>query len=284
MFLNMKKSSSGLQERIDMTIAKVTRQALKGIAATQTIAHNPFNLVIDNVIRLVVKVFIPIPLASELIIYFKGPILALLAGSILFFLTVIFIIFSMIVTPSSSASTSQTIPLAGQNIQGLNGYLEQGFSDTNTPTKNPFGGSGTDNMTITVNYHEVESFTFAGQGITETEQGIDIIPSEHYYATNKAYTITGQPIIFDAVTGITNVYVDQYGANIVEVINADQTVKTIYIHMSQVLVGNGVNIHPGQPIGIMGSTGMSTGPHLEYQVRLNHGGSWVTQNPLNYIN
>lgn len=162
--------------------------------------------------------------------------------------------------------------------------MESGFSDTNTPNKDPFGGSGTENMTITVNYHEVESFEFAGQGITETEQGIDIIPSGNYDATNKAYKLTGQPIIFDTLTGTTNTYVDHYGANILEVTNADRTVKTVYIHMSQVLVGNGVTVHPGQPIGIMGSTGMSTGPHLEYQVRLNQGGSWVTQNPLNYIN
>lgn len=270
-----------------MTLPQFTRVATKGISATQSITQNPFTLIIDSIIRLLVKAIIPVPLASELIIYFKGPLLALLGGIILFFITVVFIIFSMLFTSPSQASTLsglfQTTPNT-QNIQALNGYVEPGFSDTNTPTKDPFGGTGTENMTITVNYQEVESFEFAGQGITETEQGIDIIPSGTYNATNKAYQLTGQPIIFDTLTGTTNTYVDQYGANIVEVTNADQTVKTVYIHMSQVLIGNGVTVHPGQPIGVMGSTGMSTGPHLEYQVRQKQNGNWVTQNPLDYIN
>lgn len=267
-----------------MNISSIPRVALRGLSTTQNFANNPFNFVLDNLIRLIVNVLIPIPLASELIIYFKGPILAFFAGSIIFFITLIFIIYSMIFTPSTKAATLQNILLSGQNLQSLNGYLESGFSDTSTPTKDPFSGSGTNYMTITVNYHEVESFEFAGQGVTETEQGIDIIPSGTYYANNNAYKLTGQPIIFATLSGTTNTYVDQYGANTIEITNSDQTVKTIYIHLSQILIGNGATVRSGQPIGIMGSTGMSTGPHLEYQVRLNQGGSWVTQNPLNYIN
>jgi len=57
----------------------------------------------------------------------------------------------------------------------------------------------------------------------------------------------------------------------------------MYIHLSQILVGDNVTVRPGQPIGVMGSTGMSTEPHLEYQVRLNQGGNWIVQNPINYI-
>jgi len=271
-----------------MSIANLTRQTIRGIASTQSFSQNPLNFIVDNLVSLVIKILIPIPFASELIIYFKGPILAFFAGSIIFFITLIFIIYSMLFTPISQASSLSNLLHTGQllpqDLQALNGYIETGFNDTNIPTKDPFGGLGTENMIITVNYHEVESFVFAGTGITETEQGIDIIPSGAYYTSNKAYKLTGQPIIFDTVTGTTNTYIDQYGANTVEVINADQSVKTIYIHLSQVLVGNGVTVHAGQPIGIMGSTGMSTGPHLEYQVRLNQGGSWVTQNPLNYLN
>ena len=53
--------------------------------------------------------------------------------------------------------------------------------------------------------------------------------------------------------------------------------------MQQILVANAQIVHPGQPIGIMGSTGMSTGPHLEYQVRLSQDGKWVVVNPMYYI-
>jgi ABC-type multidrug transport system fused ATPase/permease subunit len=274
-----------------MNALQITRQALKGASTTKTVVTNPFGFALDNLIRIIVQALIPVPFASELVIYFKGPILAMIAGTILFFLTLLFIIITTLYSPFSTINSLANIVtggITGQNLQqvikSLNGYTEEGFSDTDIPNKNPFGGEGMDNTTITVNYHEIESFAFYGSQITETEQGIDIIPSAMYYGTNKAYKLTGLPIIFATVTGTTRTYVDGYGANTVEITNQKQSVKTIYIHLSQILVGNGVTVHPGQPIGVMGSTGMSTGPHLEYQVRLNQNGNWVTQDPTNYIN
>jgi len=88
-----------------MNVINLTRQAVRGISTTQTITRNPFDFVVDNLIKLVVKALIPIPFTSELVIYFKGPILAMFAGSIFFFITLIFIIYSMQFAPSTSAST-----------------------------------------------------------------------------------------------------------------------------------------------------------------------------------
>lgn len=45
--------------------------------------------------------------------------------------------------------------------------------------------------------------------------------------------------------------------------------KTIYAHMSSVKVKAGQGISAGEPIGAVGSTGMSTGPHLHFQVHIN---------------
>ena len=83
--------------------------------------------------------------------------------------------------------------------------------------------------------------------------------------------------------GTANTYTDQYGALYIVVINKEDTVETLYIHLSQFLIGKNTQVQAGEPIGVMGSTGLSTGPHLEYQVRLNQGRSWVTQNPVDYI-
>jgi murein DD-endopeptidase MepM/ murein hydrolase activator NlpD len=46
-------------------------------------------------------------------------------------------------------------------------------------------------------------------------------------------------------------------------------VQTRYGHMSQLNVVAGQQVHKGDVIGRVGSTGLSTGPHLHYEVRLN---------------
>ncbi|MFS1511265.1 peptidoglycan DD-metalloendopeptidase family protein [Chengkuizengella sp. SCS-71B] len=51
-------------------------------------------------------------------------------------------------------------------------------------------------------------------------------------------------------------------------INHTNEVKTLYMHLSKILVKEGVSVTKGGKIGLMGSSGRSTGSHLHYEVLL----------------
>ena len=125
------------------------------------------------------------------------------------------------------------------SIWPVKGTLESGFGGR----RNPFSGSSYE-------YHE-------GQDI-EAAFGTPVSA-----AANGTVTVAGWQNGYGQV-----VYVDHGGG-----------LTTRYGHLSKIEVEVGQSIARGEILGLVGSSGRSTGPHLHYEVRINN----EPVNPVEYL-
>lgn len=68
----------------------------------------------------------------------------------------------------------------------------------------------------------------------------------------------------DGGTVLTATYSSSYGNYVT--ISHGNGYTTLYAHMSKLLVSKGDTVTQGQIIGLVGSTGLSTGPHLHFEI------------------
>ena len=93
-------------------------------------------------------------------------------------------------------------------------------------------------------------------------------------------TSYGTPIYAAAAgTVSTSAYGYNGGYGNYVIINHGNGVQTLYGHCSSLCVEKGEKVSQGQLIAKVGSTGISTGNHLHFEVRVNG----ITQDPQNYV-
>ncbi len=103
-------------------------------------------------------------------------------------------------------------------------------------------------------------------GASTNHQGIDLGAPE------------GTPI-YASRTGVVTTATYGKSAGYYVSINHGDGFSSIYMHMTRYVVSSGQAVSAGQVIGYVGSTGVSSGPHLHFGISYN--GSYV--NPANYV-
>ncbi len=98
--------------------------------------------------------------------------------------------------------------------------------------------------------------------------------------TNGPVPVLGKPavaadggVVIQASTGWNGGF-----GNVVKIRHSNGLV-TLYAHLQSIKVVKGQQVSRGQTVGLIGSTGRSTGPHLHFEVIKNG----VRVNPLNYV-
>lgn len=137
------------------------------------------------------------------------------------------------------------------------------------------------NNSGTVNNPSSESFIRPGYGPVTDDFGPRINPVTGAAGYHRGVDFAdpyGAPV-YASKSGVVaySGWMSDYG-NVI-IIDHGSGVQTLYAHNSQLLVSNGQAVSQGEVIAYVGSTGMSTGPHIHFEIRIN--GQAV--NPWNYL-
>ena len=101
---------------------------------------------------------------------------------------------------------------------------------------------------------------------------------EHFHGGIDMAAPEGAPVYATASGTVTTATYHNLNGNYVTIAHSGGY-SSAYLHLSYYTVSAGQYVSQGQVIGYVGSTGSSTGPHLDFRIYLNG----ATVNPMNYI-
>jgi murein DD-endopeptidase MepM/ murein hydrolase activator NlpD len=90
-------------------------------------------------------------------------------------------------------------------------------------------------------------------------------PSRHFHTGVDLAAPAGTEV-YSATEGTAVTGYDPAGAGNFVSVRVDAHVRVVYCHLSAFRVISGQVVSPGEVIGLVGSTGLATGPHVHLQV------------------
>lgn len=114
----------------------------------------------------------------------------------------------------------------------------------------------------------VPGFTHIGSGFGYRIDPIDYTTKFHGGIDINGVNIFGADVIASASGTATTSY-GNVGCGTYIVIDHPDGSRTMYCHLSAIVISNGDEVSQGQVIGKIGSTGYSTGPHLHFVIKIN---------------
>ncbi|MCS5698363.1 M23 family metallopeptidase [Cyanobium sp. FGCU-52] len=141
-----------------------------------------------------------------------------------------------------------------------------------TPRPAAAGGNGNSRLLYPLVGSAVTTSTFGWRlhpviGMWRMHAGVDLAAPE---GTPVVAALSGRVVMSGVAGG--------YGLA-VEVEHDRPRRRTLYGHLSELYVKEGDTVRQGEVIGRVGSTGLSTGPHLHFEVRVPQEGGWVAIDP-----
>ncbi|HEY9689392.1 MAG TPA: M23 family metallopeptidase, partial [Coleofasciculaceae cyanobacterium] len=109
-----------------------------------------------------------------------------------------------------------------------------------------------------------------------------ILGYSRFHAGTDLSAPMGAPVVavLDGKVSIGG-FLGGYGLTVV--LDHGDSQKTLYGHLSELFVKPGQTVKQGEVIGRVGSTGMSTGPHLHFEVRQLTAQGWVVTDPAKFL-
>ena len=131
-----------------------------------------------------------------------------------------------------------------------------------------------ENIKIT-SYYGNRQYYYQGKLIKDFHNGIDLVPSP--CNNNEILAFADGVVTSVQKTGV------QYGTGCYVRLKHSNGLNTLYYHLKSgsVCVNVGDKVRKGQKLGIIGTTGKSTGIHLHFQI--DKGSSKTSINPYDYL-